>query len=253
MRPLLRVDNLTRRYDGINAVDGVGLQLYPGQRHALIGPNGAGKSTLLGMLAGTIRPSAGRILLRGRDITSSGPHQRARLGMARTFQTPAVMRSLSVVDNVVMARWRHIPASERWLRRRAVRHRALRHLDAFGLGPLASRSAGAISHGQRRLLEVAAAMSVRPAVLLLDEPAAGLSDEELLRLVEALRGLPATTAILVVEHNQHLVRAVSEAVTVLHHGRVAAEGPYDRIQADAVVRDIYLGTGQKGLGHVSEP
>jgi len=225
----LTLDGLGRAYGRVAAVDGVCLQLARGERHALIGHNGAGKSTLLALVAGTVRPSTGRILLGARDVTRTRPHRRAVLGLGRTFQQPAVFATLTVQDNVRLAAWRHGA------------RRSPAYLEALGLGAHAQKAAGALSHGQRRLLEIAMVLSGRPSVLLLDEPAAGLGDDDLTLLLGALRRLPDDMAVLLVEHNQDLVQEYAEVITVLHHGRVLASGSPARIAADPAVAEVYLG------------
>jgi branched-chain amino acid transport system ATP-binding protein len=227
---LLEAAGLAVRFGAVRAVDGVDLALGPGDRHAVIGPNGAGKSTFLNLIAGTVRPSAGRVRLRGRDITRTAAAARARLGIARTFQTPAVLGSLTALDNVRVAGWPHRRGDPRDL------------LDALGLSAFATAPAGTLSHGQRRLLEIAMALVAEPAVLLLDEPAAGLDDRDLARLLARLRELPAGMAVLMVEHNQEVVAALADTVTVLHHGRVIASGRPAQVAADPAVVASYLGS-----------
>ncbi|MFF5207140.1 ABC transporter ATP-binding protein [Streptosporangium sp. NPDC000396] len=245
MTALLDVTGLVRRYGPLVAVDHVDLHLPAGARHALIGPNGAGKSTLLNLIAGTVRPSAGRVRLAGRDITRAGPATRARLGIARTFQTPAVLDSLTALDNLAVGAWRHTGVRRRWResRRREPARRDL--LDALGLGAQAQLAAGTLSHGQRRMLEIAVALVAEPAVLLLDEPAAGLGDDDLPRLLAALHRLPAAMAVLLIEHNQDLVTAFADTVTVLHHGQVLATGTPQEIHGHPAVAEVYLGTPQE--------
>ena len=244
--PLLSACGLTRRFGSLLAVDHVNLALAAGDRHALIGPNGAGKTTLLNLLAGTARPTAGRVILAGRDITRTTPARRARLGIGRTFQTPAVLESLTALDNLVVAAWRHTGTHAGWrpARHRELACRGLHRLDEFGLGDQAHTPAGELSHGQRRLLEIAVALAANPAVLLLDEPAAGLAEDDLTLLLDALHRLPGQTAVLLVEHNQDLVTALARTVTVLHHGRVLAAGTPRDIHTDAAVAGVYLGTPQ---------
>lgn len=242
--PQLSARGLTRRYGPFLAVDDVDLDIAAGDRHALIGPNGAGKSTLLNLLAGTIRPTAGQVVLAGRDITRTRPARRARLGIGRTFQTPAVLESLTALDNLVVAAWRHIGTHTAWrpARRRTLAARGLHRLDEVGLGNHAHTPARELSHGQRRLLEIAGALTADPAVLLLDEPAAGLAEHDLTLLLEALRRLPAQTAVLLVEHNQDVVTTLAHTVTVLHHGRVLATGTPHAIHTHPAVAEVYLGT-----------
>jgi ABC-type branched-subunit amino acid transport system ATPase component len=247
---LLSATGLHHVYRRLAAVDDVDMHLAPGARHALVGPNGAGKTTLLHLLAGTLRPSGGRIVFAGRDITHLKPAQRARLGIARTFQHPAILDSLSTLDNVVVAAWRHTGGRAPW---GPVRYRSLvghcRHqLAQLGLADVAAQAAGTLSHGTRRLLELAMALAARPRLLLLDEPAAGLEDADLQRLQAVLRGLPPETAVVLVEHNLDLVTAVADTVTVLHDGRVLATGSPDDIAADPTVREVYLGTPVDAVG-----
>ncbi|HZM78693.1 MAG TPA: ATP-binding cassette domain-containing protein [Candidatus Limnocylindrales bacterium] len=232
MTEILAALGVSRRFRTTLAVDRVDFALGAGARHAVIGPNGAGKSTLLNLLTGTLRPNTGQVQLDGRDITGRSPAGRARLGLARTFQTPAVFDSLSTLDNMLAAAWRGNRARSR---------EARVGLDAIGLGGHTRHLAGALSHGQRRLLEIAMALAGSPRVLLLDEPAAGLGDTDLERLVTCLRGLPDRIAVLLVEHNQDVVTAIAHRVTVLHQGRILASGTPEEIKNHPEVADIYLG------------
>ncbi len=234
MTDILAAHGVSRRFRATLALDQVDFALGAGARHAIIGPNGAGKSTLLNLLAGALRPSAGRIRLAGRDVTGRSSASRARLGLARTFQTPAVFGSLSALDNMLAAVWRGD---------RARKEAARASLDTLGLSSCMDRVASALSHGQRRLLEIAMAMAAKPRVLLLDEPAAGLGDDDLQRVVECLHQLPSETAVLLVEHNQDVVTAIAHQVTVLNQGQVLATGTPQEIQNHPKVADIYLGKG----------
>ncbi|MFG3053256.1 ABC transporter ATP-binding protein [Kitasatospora sp. NPDC048239] len=242
MSALLALRGVTRRYGGLVAVDRLDLAIEPGTRHAVIGPNGAGKSTVLGLLAGTVAPSAGRITLDRRDITRAGPARRSRLGIARTFQQPAVLGSLSALDNVALAAWRHTELRGLWRPRRyrELGRRCHDLLDRVGLAQSADHPAGRLSHGRQRLVEIAAALAARPRVLLLDEPAAGLTEEDTDRLVTALRLVPAEVAVLLVEHDLAFVNALADRVTVLHEGRSIADGTPEQISADPAVREAYL-------------
>jgi branched-chain amino acid transport system ATP-binding protein len=229
---VLAAHGVSRRFRATLAVDRVDFTLGAGARHAVIGPNGAGKSTLLNLLTGSLRPNTGHIRLNGRDVTRRSPAGRARLGLARTFQTPAVFDSLSTLDNMLAAGWHG---------RRARSREAQQGLEAIGLGAHTGHLAGALSHGQRRLLEIAMALAGNPRVLLLDEPAAGLGDNDLQRLVACLHGLPEDIAVLLVEHNQDVVTAIAHRVTVLHQGRVLVTGTPEEIKSNQEVADIYLG------------
>jgi branched-chain amino acid transport system ATP-binding protein len=242
----LRLDGLVRRFGSLTAVDGVSLTLPQGARHAVIGPNGAGKTTLLNLIAGTDRADAGSITLDGADLTRTSSARRSRLGVGRSFQQPAAVSELSVLDNVVLAAWRHHPqARGAWRRpgrRRLVAGEAARQLETVGLTGCAHLPAGAVSHGQRRMLDLAAALVARPRVLLLDEPAAGLTDHDIVRLVEVLGALPAEVTVLLVEHHTDVVARLADTVTVLTAGRVLVTGPTAEALAHPEVRDAYLGT-----------
>jgi branched-chain amino acid transport system ATP-binding protein len=244
---LLSASGLTCRYGRLTALDDVSLELPAGQRRALIGPNGAGKTTLLGVLAGTIRPTRGRISFAGRDITTLGPARRARVGIARTFQTPALCDSLTVLDNLILGvrgRRGRAPAGGRTERRRGVTLQALRQLDSLGLTRHIHTPAGRLAHGQRRLLEIGVALLARPTLLLLDEPAAGLTQAELPHLLTTLDQLPGSVTVLLVEHHMDVVTAVAEQVTVLHQGKVLTHGTPTQIHTDPMVAQVYLGTRQ---------
>jgi branched-chain amino acid transport system ATP-binding protein len=239
---LLQARALCRRFGGVGALDGVTLTVGPGDRHAVIGPNGAGKTTLLNLLAGTLRPTAGTILWHGREITRRGPVHRARAGIGRSFQTPTVIPTLSTLDNLVLGAWPGA-AGLRWpsTRYRHLRTAAQDRLRSIGLGHCAQTTAAALSHGQRRLLDIAMAMATNPALLLLDEPAAGLDGADLDRLLGLLAALPPRTAVVLVEHRLDLVAAVASTVTVLSRGRVLLTDTHDRVVTDVAVRAAYPG------------
>lgn len=242
---LLSVENLSRSYGKLRALDGVVLTVDEGARHALIGCNGAGKTTLLHLLAGTIRASGGRIHYRGKNITRLNPARRARLGIARSFQTPAVFDSLTAFDNLTVAATPHLGGAPWRLASRAAqaRDRAEEQIELLGIADCAPRLAGELSHGQRRLVEIGMALVSRPRLLLLDEPAAGLTDTDMERLLDALRQLPTELAVVLVEHHQDLVTEIADSVTVLHEGQILAEGSPEEIAADPQVAEAYLGTG----------
>lgn len=244
--PVLDLRNLTRRYGSLTAVDDVSLQLPAGARHAVIGPNGAGKTTLLNLIAGTDRPDHGTITLGGADITRTATDKRSRLGIARSFQQPSVIGELTVLDNIVLAGWRHHPL-RRGAWRRPSRYRqhaesATRHLEAVGLADAARRPAADLSHGQRRMLDLAAALAGDPRLLLLDEPAAGLTDGDIGRLLTILGGLPDSVAVILVEHHVEVVAELAETVTVLAAGRVLITAPTADALAHPEVRDAYHAT-----------
>lgn len=244
---LLTITGLTRRYGALAAVDGLDLTVRRGARHALLGPNGAGKSTVLAMIAGANPVTSGSIVFDGRDITDLAPARRSRLGIARAFQQPAVVPSLSVLDNVTLAAWRH--ARRGGIAWRPARYRALAgeaaiHLETVGLTARADEVAGELSHGSRRLLDIAMALAGHPKLLLLDEPAAGLTDTDIELLADVLKALPAEVTMVLVEHNFALVREVTDTVTVLASGQLLATGTPDEIAEDRAVRDTYLGASE---------
>jgi branched-chain amino acid transport system ATP-binding protein len=240
---LLTATALTRRYGSLTAVAGVDLRVAAGERHALIGPNGAGKTTLLDLVGGAVRADGGRIDYAGRDVTRLGPVRRARLGIARTHQRPAVWSSLTARENVEVAAWRQA-GGLRGVRtpgrfRSRLREPALALLDRVGLADVAARTAAHLSHGQRRQLEIAMALAGRPRLLLLDEPAAGLSGAEVQRLVTLLATLSREVAVLLVEHRLDLVYALCDTVTVLRDGRLVASGTPAEIRHSPAVRRAY--------------
>ncbi|BCB81848.1 ABC transporter ATP-binding protein [Phytohabitans flavus] len=235
MADILITEALTRRYGSLVAVDRIDLRIAPGERRAIIGPNGAGKTTLLDLVAGAIRPSGGRIRFDGRDITGSGPARRARLGIGRIHQRPAVWPSLTTLDNVAVA-----AAQSRGGVRRS-RRPAIELLDRLGLADQAGVEAARLSHGQRRQLEIAMALAGEPRLLLLDEPAAGLSAVEFERLGEVLRDLPEGMTVLLVEHRLDLVYAFADVVTVLRDGQYVVSGTPDEIRMSHTVRQAYSG------------
>ncbi len=253
MTVVLAASGVTCRYGRLVALDGVDLVLRAGERRAVMGPNGSGKTTLLGVLAGTVRPAAGRVTLEGRDITTAGPARRAMRGVARTFQTPALADSLTALESLEMGGWRH-PGDRSWRpgsRWSELRRRAHCQLDRLGLADLADTPAGRLAHGQRRLLEIGVALMARPRVLLLDEPAAGLSDTDLPVVLGCLAQLPGSVTVLLVEHRMRLVSAFADAVTVLHQGRQLAEGAPETIHDDPAVAAVYPTTTARRWLHAA--
>ncbi|MET7967663.1 ATP-binding cassette domain-containing protein [Micromonospora sp. NPDC005305] len=242
MTPLLSAEGITVRYGSLAALDGVDLRIMPGQRHALIGPNGAGKTTLLDVLGGSTRAGRGRVLLAGRDVTRLGPAARARRGVGRIHQRPAVWSTLTVRENVLVAALPRAVRPGPWhpsARRRAAARTADALLARVGLTGLAAIPAGHLAHGQRRQVEIAMGLAGRPRLLLLDEPAAGLSAVEVGWLMEFLRTLPRAVAVLLVEHRLDLVYALCDTVTVLRDGRTLATGTPAEIRASGPVREAY--------------
>ncbi|GIG91249.1 ABC transporter ATP-binding protein [Plantactinospora endophytica] len=243
MTALLSAEAVVRRYGSLVAVDRVDLRIADGERHALIGPNGAGKTTLLDLIGGATRVDGGRIRFDGRDVTRLGPARRARIGIGRIHQRPAVWPSLTALENVVVAGWQQVGGFRGVRSRARFRSRlaepAAALLEQVGLVDTASTTAAHLSHGQRRQLEIAMALAGRPRLLLLDEPAAGLSGVEVRRLAGLLAELPREVSVLLVEHRLDLVYALADTVTVLHDGRLVASGEPDEIRHAPEVRRAY--------------
>jgi len=231
----LEVNGVTVAFGGNRALDGVGLTAEPGRVTGLIGPNGAGKSTLFDVVCGLRRPSSGRVLLDGRDVTRMGPARRARHGLARTFQRLELFGRLSVRDNLLVA-------AELGPERRRASQVAAEILARLGLTELAGAAADALPTGLGRLVEVGRALALRPKFLLLDEPAAGQDVEETERFAALLRALAAEgTAVVLVEHDMSLVMGVCDEVYVLDLGKIIAVGPPAVIRSDETVLAAYLG------------
>lgn len=243
----VRCTGLSRSFGALKAVDAVDLAVEPGARHALIGPNGAGKSTLFKLVTGTMKANAGRVELAGRDVTALSEVKRCRLGMSQTLQHASLFASMTAVETVEVAVQRHESGRISILPRRQpkVRARAEELLADVGLTGREHVAVPSLSHGERKQLEVALALACRPALLLLDEPAAGMSPAERARLVELLGGLPAEITVLFVEHDLDLVFSLADSVTVLHLGRVLLSGSPADVRASDAVREAYLGTGRR--------
>ena len=243
---LLSVRGLRKHFGALPASDGVDLDVREGEIHALIGPNGAGKSTLVGQLAGEIAPDGGRILLRGRDISAETVPARVRLGLARSFQVSSLFGPMSTLDNLRLALLgaeRHCFRFWRPARRDpALTGRALALLAEVGLESRAGQRVDALSHGERRQLEYLLALASSPAVMLLDEPMAGMGPEDGARMVKLLAAHRGRHAMLLVEHDMDAVFALADRVSVLVYGRVIACGTPDAVRADPQVQRAYLGS-----------
>ena len=243
----LAVARISRSFGGLRAVDEVDLTLGPGERRGIIGPNGAGKTTLFNLIAGEVPPTAGRIALFGRDVTRLPPQRRAALGLARTFQVNTLFPNLTVSENLLLAVQGTTPTKLRLHRPlssyRDLHEQARSLLDSVGLEGAGEAMARTLSHGEQRQLEVALALASRPRVLLLDEPTAGLSLAESQRLTSLLKRLDRSMSLLVIEHDMDVVFDLAERITVLHEGKVIAEGDRAEVRGNALVKDIYLGTG----------
>jgi len=243
----LRCTGLSRSFGALRAVDGVDLTVEPGARHALIGPNGAGKSTLFRLVTGTLKAHTGRVELAGRDVTRLSDVARCRLGMSQTMQHASLFGSMTAAETVALAVARHDGGRISPLPRRrcAVRARADELLAEVGLADRGDVPVPALSHGERKQLEVALALACRPSLLLLDEPAAGMSPAESARLLALLTALPKEITVLFVEHDLDLVFSLADSVTVLHLGRVLLSGKPDEVRSSEAVREAYLGAGRR--------
>ena len=243
--PLLRLENVSKLYGSLRAVDDVTLTVAEGDRHAVIGPNGAGKSTLFGMVSGTVPVSSGRISFRGEEITRMAEYRRVRLGIGKTFQHSNVFDGLTVLENVALPVRRRLGVAWQMLlparRYETVTRRSVELLETVGLAGRADSPAGALSHGERRQLEVAMALATEPVLLLLDEPTAGMSRAESVAFVEMIARLPASLTVLVIEHDIDVVFALANRITVMHVGRLLADGTPDEVRASAAVQEAYLG------------
>jgi branched-chain amino acid transport system ATP-binding protein len=247
--PLLSLAGVGRSFGALKAVDDVSLDVPVGARHALIGPNGAGKSTLFKLITGALSASSGSIALAGSDITRLAEHQRARRGISQTLQHSSLFLTQSVVQNVLLAAQRQHGSRRSLVPRRqeAARDRARALLADVGLEHRADVPVAALSHGERRQVEVAVALACEPRLLLLDEPAAGMSPAESARLVGLLKSLPESVTLVIVEHDLDVVFALAGSVTVLHLGRVLLTGSPDEVRGSSAVQEAYLGTGRGSL------
>jgi branched-chain amino acid transport system ATP-binding protein len=243
--PILRLRGIGRRFGGVHAVKEVDLEIRPGERRAILGPNGAGKTTLFNVISGEFPPTGGSIELFGRDVTVQPARKRARLGLSRTFQTSKLFLGLSVEDNLYVAvlgvREGHL-RPVRSGKDSQMRERARAMAEAVGLGDRLESLVGELSHGEQRQLEVGMARVVEPRLMMLDEPAAGLSRAERLSLTELLLQLDPGITLILIEHDMDVALRVAEWVTMMHEGRVIAEGTPAEIRGNKLVHDLYLGS-----------
>ncbi len=241
----LETVRLVKRFGGVTATDQVSLTVAPGELHALIGPNGAGKSTLIGQLAGELSPDAGDIRLFGQSVIGRPVHERARLGLGRTYQITQLAREFTALDNVLLGVNARRGGNTRfWGPARQDLEsvaRARAALDQVGLGERAEAQVAALAHGEQRQLEIAMALATEPRLLLLDEPLAGMSQGEAQAMVTLLRGLKKHYTMLLVEHDMDAVFTLADRVSVLVYGRIIATGTVAEIRANADVRAAYLG------------
>jgi branched-chain amino acid transport system ATP-binding protein len=250
MAAVLETKKLCKSFGALTVAQNIDFRLAPGDRHALIGPNGAGKTTFVNMLMGVLTPSSGEILLGGEDVTRASQSRRVKGGLGRTFQINTLFRNLPVLDNVALAvaersglalrMWR--PASSY----QVIKDEAMALLGTLGLADDHAARVADLPYGKQRLVEIAIALGLKPKVLLLDEPAAGVPSEESSRILKNLENLPAEIAILIIEHDMDIVFRFARRITVLVQGEVLVEGVPDEIARDKRVHDVYLGEGGHG-------
>jgi branched-chain amino acid transport system ATP-binding protein len=244
--PILRLRKVGRRFGGVQAVRDVDLAVAPGERRAILGPNGAGKTTLFNVISGEFPPTAGSIEMFGREVTHLPARRRCRLGLTRTFQKSRLFLGLSVEDNLYLAvlgvRGGHL-RPVRTSKDGRMRERARELAHAVGLEDRRDALVGSLSHGEQRQLEVGMARAGDPKLMMLDEPAAGLSRGERVALTELLLALDPAITLILIEHDMDVALRVAERVTMMHEGRVIVEGTPDEIRANTLVHDLYLGSG----------
>jgi branched-chain amino acid transport system ATP-binding protein len=241
----LVVRDLAKWFGALQAVDGVSLDVEDGHVHSLIGPNGAGKTTVFNCISGFLRPAGGQVLLNGRDVTAWPPHRLVPAGLARTFQITKVFGELTVRENVALAARSRLGQNlAMWRLARSATDagdEAEEILATLGLVEHAAAHADHLAHGDKRILEIAIALALRPQVLLLDEPTAGMSAGETERVAKLVRRIATRTSVLLVEHDMEMVLGISDRVTVMTQGRVIASGTPEAVSRDPHVQDAYLG------------
>ncbi len=243
--PILRLRGVSRRFGGVHAVRDVDLEVRPGERRAILGPNGAGKTTLFNLISGEFPPTTGTVELFDRDVTALPARERARMGLSRTFQTSRLFLGLTVEDNLYLAvlgvgrgHLRLLPSR----RDAEMRDRARAMAESVGLAARLDDLVSDLSHGEQRQLEVGMARVAEPKLMMLDEPAAGLSRAERVKLTELLLALDPSITLILIEHDMDVALRVAQWVTMMHDGRVIVEGTPDDIRADETVHKLYLGS-----------
>jgi urea transport system ATP-binding protein len=244
--PLLQINDVSVSFDGFYALTDLSICLQPGELRSIIGPNGAGKTTFLDVITGKVRPTKGSVFFKGESLVGLSEQKISRRGIGRKFQTPRVFENLDVIRNLELAASPlknplgllsdRIPAS--------IRDEVQRLLHYVGLAPFAKTKAGALSHGQKQWLAIASLVAQSPQLLLLDEPVAGLTDEETVRTAELIKSLAGKHTVVVIEHDMEFIRDLKAPVTVLHQGSVLTEGLIDDVKKDPKVIEVYLGQSQ---------
>lgn len=245
MNGVLTTARLCKNFGGLVVADAIDFRIDEGARHALIGPNGAGKTTFVNLASGALRPSSGAIMLAGEDITDLTQAERVKRGLVRTFQINALFRRLSVLENVTLAIAERLGIAGDFVRpaghHRAAIDEAYALLEQLGLADEALKPVSDLAYGRQRMTEIAIALGLKPKVLLLDEPAAGVPTGEVATIIEIIERLPTDIAVLLIEHDMDLVFRIAGHITVLVSGRVLIEGTPEVIAADPKVRQVYLG------------
>jgi branched-chain amino acid transport system ATP-binding protein len=243
--PILETIGLEKRFGGILASQDVNLAVEHGARHALIGPNGAGKTTVINLLSGVLRPTAGRIILEGRDITGLAPHERVRLGMARTFQINQLFLDLTPLESIGLVVSERLGSGADWWRligtKSSVIDEIVEITERFRLGDVMHERTAILPYGKQRLLEIALAFACRPRVLLLDEPAAGVPEAERQELLATIEELPKDVTVLLIEHDMDLVFSFADRISVLVNGALFVDGAPEDVARDPRVKAVYLG------------
>jgi ABC-type branched-subunit amino acid transport system ATPase component len=250
MAIVLETRELNKRFGGIIAANKVSLRVEKGARHALIGPNGAGKTTLINLLTGVLRPSGGRILLDGEDITKLEPHRRVRLGIARTFQINQLFADLTPLETLGLAVSERLGSGTDWWRlvgtKVGVIDEIVSLLERFHLTDVMDERTAVLPYGRQRLLEIALAFACKPRVLLLDEPAAGVPEAERHEILATIADLPADVTVLLIEHDMDIVFSFADRISVLVNGELFAEGAPEEVARDPRVKAVYLGEALDG-------
>jgi ABC-type branched-subunit amino acid transport system ATPase component len=245
MSIVLATENLEKRFGGIVATNNVSLKVEKGARHALIGPNGAGKTTIINLLTGVLAPTAGKVLLEGSDITNVSAHARVRLGIARTFQINQLFPDLSPLETLGLAVSERIGSGHDWWRivgsKSEIVEEVLALLERFHLADVMNERTAILPYGKQRLLEIAVAIACKPRVLLLDEPAAGVPEDERHDILSSVAALPADVTVLLIEHDMDLVFSFADRISVLVNGALFVEGKPEEVARDPRVKAVYLG------------
>ncbi|KEF42058.1 MAG: urea ABC transporter ATP-binding protein [Cyanobium sp. CACIAM 14] len=246
-QPLLELKDVSVSFDGFYALTDLSMKLYKGELKSIIGPNGAGKTTFLDVITGKVRPTKGSVSFNGQSLLGVSEQRISRQGIGRKFQTPRVFENLTVLRNLELAA---APVKNAFSLMgsalpQSAKDEVHRIMNYVGLAPFANVKAGSLSHGQKQWLAIASLVAQAPEVLLLDEPVAGLTDEETLRTAELIKSLAGDHTVVVIEHDMEFIRDLGFDVTVLHQGQVLTEGPLDQVKADPRVIEVYLGSTEQ--------